>query len=301
MFPPDRSTAVQLLREFVPIDAGRLVFLGVGDFCYAFRNQGRVFRIAKHPEAAEALHREACVLPGIADHLALPVPRPTVHATASGPAFTIHGEIRGAALTRKVWLQLPPARQVRVASELAAFLRSLHDLSDSVGRRCGLPVLDMGSFARRLREEAPPLLFPLLPIEESRRLDPLLARCESGLGGDGPCNVLLHCDIAPGHVLHDPRVGTLTGIIDFSDLALGDPARDFIYIYEDFGPEMLAAVLAAYRRENGGALLPRIRLWYLLELISWTLLAVRRRREGDMKDGIGEILRELRQPGLPFL
>ena len=43
---------------------------------------------------------------------------------------------------------------------------------------------------------------------------------------DAPCcTVLLHCDLAPGHVLYDPSTGALTGIIDFGDVAIGEPTN----------------------------------------------------------------------------
>ncbi|HYF00659.1 MAG TPA: phosphotransferase, partial [Planctomycetota bacterium] len=105
--------------------------------------------------------------------------------------------------------------------------------------------------------------------------------------------VLLHRDVGPGHVLYDPRSGRVTGIIDFGDVALGDPARDFIFLYEDFGTALLSLVLDRYGREPREALLPRLRFWYLVETVYWTLCAREGDRRADLAHGLAEIAREV--------
>ena len=45
------------------------------------------------------------------------------------------------------------------------------------------------------------------------------------------------------HVLVEPRTGAVTGIIDWSDAAMVDPAHDVGLLYRDLGPAALAAIL----------------------------------------------------------
>ena len=40
--------------------------------------------------------------------------------------------------------------------------------------------------------------------------------------------------------------GLITGVIDWSDAAVTDPALDFARLYRDFGPSFLAEALHAY-------------------------------------------------------
>jgi aminoglycoside 2''-phosphotransferase len=295
--PRDHAAASALLADCLPEGRHqRLVPLGEGEFCLAFRDSTRILRVAKHAEAALALRAEACVLSEIADHLPVPVPRPAFRAPEGGPAFSIHEEVRGEVLTRESWLELPPVQRNRAAADLASLLRALHGLPLDAGRRCGLlRVLEVAGFARRLLEQAPGTLYPLLDPDTRQRLDDVLTRCSAG-GRYDRATVLIHCDIASGHLLFDPADGRLTGIIDFGDLALGDPARDFIYIYEEFAPEMLAAVLSAYGREEASVLLPRVRLWYLLEAVSWTIRMHVGAEEAAIREGLHEIRRELTNP-----
>ena len=55
--------------------------------------------------------------------------------------------------------------------------------------------------------------------------------------------VFSHSDLGIEHILIDPRTGTVTGIIDWSDAAMVDPAYDVGLLYRDLGPAALDAIL----------------------------------------------------------
>ncbi|MFN2564906.1 MAG: phosphotransferase family protein [Gemmatimonadaceae bacterium] len=288
----DHAAAAALLSDHLPRADAHLAPLGHGEFCLAFRLGEQVVRVARHPAAAVALRREACVLGAIADALPLLVPRPTYHSPRACPPFTVHDEVTGELLTRDRWMGLPPAARQKAATDLATFLRALHAIPVAIGLECGLARLDGVELARRLREAAAVTLYPLLDRESQGRLDATLARWSSP-----PHRVrapaLLHCDIGPGHLLCDPATDSLTGVIDFGDIAVGDPGRDFIFIYEDYGPAILAEVLRRYAGGDPPSLRSEIRRWYLLEATSWTLEMCAAERVIDVEHGLAEIAREL--------
>jgi hypothetical protein len=66
-------------------------------------------------------------------------------------------------------------------------------------------------------------------------------------------------DCSPGesdaleHVLVDVEANAVTGIIDWTDAAIADPARDLALIYRDLGPEACKLVLAHYEGSFGDA------------------------------------------------
>lgn len=294
----DHSSAAKLLAGQLPdVDASGIEPFGSGDFCIAFRLGDQVFRVARHAEAAGALRRESCVLAKIAPVLPLPVPLPAYHAPHGCPPFTVHQEITGEFLTRETWEGLPASARERAASDLAGFLRSLHALPIEIGLECGLAQIDAAEVARRLREETANTIRRYLESETQCRLDQTLKRWSSQPDAQRPA--LLNCDIGPGHVLYDPRTLQLTGVIDFGDIVLGDPARDFIYIYEDFGPRLLREVLTRYAGKDPSKMMPAIRKWYLLEAISWTIGMYAEQREADVEHGLAEIERELANVPVP--
>ena len=56
--------------------------------------------------------------------------------------------------------------------------------------------------------------------------------------------VFSHNDLGIEHVLVDPETATVTGILDWTDAALVDPAYDFGLLLRDLGPAALDAALA---------------------------------------------------------
>lgn len=294
----DHVRAAALVASHLP-DASTIALqpLGQGDDCLAFRFGSRVVRVARHRGAADALKREACVLAQIAPVLPLPVPRTAHHAPHACPPFSVHDEIRGDVLTREKWRALRGPAWDRAATDMASFLRALHGVPAGIGERCGATRLDAAAFAERLRHTMVDTIRESLGSETWRQLDTMLEHWAS-LRPDPARAALLHGDIAPGHVLYDPRTGGLTGVIDFGDIALGEPARDFIYLYEDFGSRILEAVLARYASDGEGPTLTDIRKWYLLEATAWTIDAFLEGRAEDLDHGLSEMARELSPPAL---
>jgi aminoglycoside phosphotransferase (APT) family kinase protein len=56
--------------------------------------------------------------------------------------------------------------------------------------------------------------------------------------------VLAHTDLGAEHILEAD--GILTGVIDWSDAAITDPALDFARLYRDFGPRFLDDAVSGY-------------------------------------------------------
>lgn len=62
---------------------------------------------------------------------------------------------------------------------------------------------------------------------------------------EGPL-IFIHNDVSPDHLLVDPRTGRLSGILDWGDAALGDPAFDFGVLAPWRGWRFALDVLDAY-------------------------------------------------------
>jgi aminoglycoside 2''-phosphotransferase len=290
----DHDSAAALLLPHLPgTGLTPLEPLGQGDFCLAFALGSSVVRVARHAEAAAALGRETCVMANIAPLLPLPVPRLSFTAPSGCPPFTVHEAVAGEALSHEDWEAMPPGAQEETAASLALFLSALHAISTENGVGCILNQHDAAEWAQRLHEASADTIRGLLDSTTQRRLDRTLAQWAQPSAQETAAPVLIHCDIAPGHVLYNPQSGRLTGVIDFGDIALGEPARDFIYIYEDFGPNMLERVLHAYNQASPPVTMYAIRKWYLLEAIAWTIDRYAEKECEDTKHGLNEITIEL--------
>jgi aminoglycoside phosphotransferase (APT) family kinase protein len=84
-----------------------------------------------------------------------------------------------------------------------------------------------------------------VPAGYRRRVEAFL---DAPLPADGWVPVFSHNDLGIEHVLVDAGAWTVTGVIDWSDAAIVDPAIDFGLLYRDLGPAAGAA-MGRYRTE----------------------------------------------------
>ncbi len=259
MTPAD--LAALLARHHPALAGGHVEPLGQGDFCTAFAVDGAwAVRVARHVEAAAALAREASFLPVIAPRLPLSIPEPVLAFAGDGadPAFAVHRILPGPVLTRERFEALPEPARDHCAAQVGGFLAALHGI-DPAG--LGLPALDLRARAAGLLAEAAGA-----PLPERDFAEAVLRACASDHVG---APVLLHGDLSPDHVLCDTRA--VTGIIDFGDAAVGEAAWDFVYLYEDYGPDFLARALRAYPCADPRALLARAQRLVELDAVQWAL------------------------------
>ncbi|MFE6686416.1 phosphotransferase [Streptomyces sp. NPDC057743] len=192
--------------------------------------EGRwVERRPRRPEVARQLHTEVRLLPWLAPQLPLPVPAPTV--TCTEPLLVRHELVPGEALTT------PDVAQAR---RLGGFLCALHAADPAEAVRRGTPP------AERVREQRTAMVaefdsrvLPLLPAERRESAAALLAEVAAL-----PAHTLVHGDLGPEHIL--TRDGELTGVIDFGDVHIGDPAIDLAWALNGTPPAFADALATAY-------------------------------------------------------
>ena len=88
---------------------------------------------------------------------------------------------------------------------------------------------------------------PLLDTEERARAQSLFDDLLSSVNRLAE-TVLIHGDLGPEHMLH--RGSALTGVIDWTDARLGDPALDFAWLLNATSDRFATALLQAYRRRR---------------------------------------------------
>ncbi|WP_448612432.1 phosphotransferase [Geodermatophilus sp. URMC 60] len=218
--------AARALRTHVPELADLpLRDLGRGLDNTAFTAGDLVLRVA----AGSDVQREACLLEFLGPRLPLPVPVPVF---ADGDAGVLGYRLLPG---RPLLGRTPPPG---TAAALGRFLRDLHATApDEVGALVDVDDADPAEWLEDLDGPA-----ELLGVVRSTVPRPSALR------------VLAHADLGAEHLLAD---GTgVTGVIDWSDCAVTDPALDFARPYRDFGPAFLAEALDAYGALPGAG--PRI-------------------------------------------
>ena len=59
-------------------------------------------------------------------------------------------------------------------------------------------------------------------------------------------NTIIHADFTHHHILFNKHNKSISGVIDFGDAQIGDPAFDFAGLYYDFGDEFTTSVYEQY-------------------------------------------------------
>ncbi|MFG3442356.1 phosphotransferase family protein [Nonomuraea sp. NPDC047897] len=250
--PPD--VRALLARHLPGREARSVVPVGQGLDNVAYEVDGElIVRCAKEPDP-EATAAEVAVLAAVAPISPLPVPEVVFSDPAAG--VIAYRRLPGRPLNRH-----PVADPRRLAGPLAAFLGALHAVPP--GPLGELVPLDRYPLAD-LREEAAQAYEAVaahVPSGHRRLVEDFLAAdppadplAESPAGAR-----LCHTDLGAEHLLADPVTGTLTGVLDWTDAALTDPAHDFARIHRDLGPEVYELTLARYDGRLDDAVTDRVR------------------------------------------
>lgn len=255
------SAATSLLRSRFPV----LAQADVQSFAQGWDNtaflvrpeQGPelVFRFPRRAIALAGIRRELAWLPLLAPQLPLPIPVPTFRGEW-GPATTASSDeppwpywggklLAGTELAIRV---PDPAQRLPIAGQLGEFLRILHGLEPSRPGLTGLPLdpnhrADPGHRAigttgclARLADQGLDA-----PLDAARELVSQAALLPAP-SGDA---VICHGDLHARHVLLAEDLA-ISGIIDWGDLCVADPAVDLSIAFGTFEGPARQAFFASY-------------------------------------------------------
>lgn len=194
-----------------------------------------IVRVPRRPEVRAALEMEARLLPELAPALPAPVPR-FEHAAENG--------IRAVAYRRLPGSPVDTSRP-RLGGELGRFTAALHEFPVERARKLGVPSHDLEwrdryrAFGGEVLARAGSLLG-----EDRAAAEAML---DAYLGDDANFAYrprLIHADLGPEHVL--TAADEVTGVLDWSDARIGDPALDLAWGLHGTPAHFAGAVLAAY-------------------------------------------------------
>ena len=182
-------------------------------------------REPRRDEVRPRLLAEARLLPWLAPQLPVPVPLP--EPTEYGVR---HRVLIGEPLHEG---------STALGRELGEFLTALHavDPAEAVAHGAGdaeTAATEKAVFLEECRGQ----VVPLLPAELQQRGTDLLARV------GGTRTALIHADLGPGHLL--VRDSRISGVIDWSDAEIGDPALDLSWLLNGAPAAVAAGVAETY-------------------------------------------------------
>lgn len=289
---PDRTLTLADARAvigacFPTIDSQELEPLGSGwEFDAFLTADDWVFRFPRRAWIAGLFEPEGRVHELVAPVLAPGIAVPKVELMGEPSErfphrFAGHRFIKGVGADT-----VDPILTSTVARDIGAALGAIHSIPEADARRAGVVEMNPDDKGRREwlehgLEMASGLLGMDPQVDQAvswiRRLALPLPRY------DGPLR-FIHGDMGPDHLIVDSKTGQLTGILDWTDSMVGDPARDFAGFVTWRGWEFAEEVLRSYpisRDEGFGD-----RLRFMARLLSVMWLAGAHERDSGVAEGI---------------
>jgi len=208
-----------------------------------------IFRFPKRPDVEPQYRMEARLLPQLAPTLSVAVPRFEFiwpGGRSYPQRFVGYRMIAGRSLDASLFrsFQAEP-----LAKQLGRAIGEIHRFPTKQATMAGVPGGDAQHWRgeyRALYERIQAQVFPLLSTTARERC---AARFEAYLQKEAYFQfaaTLIHRDLNAEHILVDPARNAVSGIIDWGDAAIGDPAIDFTGLYAELDREFMDQVLAHY-------------------------------------------------------
>lgn len=199
-----------------------------------------VERRPRRPEVNAALRRETELMPWLAPQLPLRVPQPIL--VSDSPLVVRHDLIPGDPC---------PGVDSAQGEAMGRFVRALHGVSAADAATLGVPPWELADTWSRFEHE----VLPMLDREERLVGAALLERCVGA-----PRTSVVHCDLGPQHIR--VQAAAVSGVIDWTDCCIGDPAIDLAWLL--YGTRRAFAVAVAEAYAESGEVRDRARDWHRL-------------------------------------
>lgn len=238
------ETHRDLLSRLLPEDTADGLVVHKGQFHHVLIGSDRVVCFARTEAAAKRLPERAAMLRALAGiDLGFRTPKPLSEGGAQGtdePPYLVLSRIPGAPLKDDA-LASPEIAET-VARSYVALLSGLAAAGNDKKVRAALPEAPAGEwqeFAAGVRAE----LFPLMSVGGRERAERELAALDAL---PHLTSAVVHGDLGGENVLWETVDGVprLSGVVDWDEVSLGDPAEDLAAVGASYGEELLGRVLA---------------------------------------------------------
>jgi aminoglycoside phosphotransferase (APT) family kinase protein len=243
------ETAALIGAHFPELAPIHLKPFGEGWDNVAWRVNGEcVFRFPRRQMGADCMQSELTVLPHLVDRLPLEIPHPVFIGEACDEFPWPFAGYRLLSGTPADELRLNMQSREPLAAPLGRFLRTLHAIPADEVRGWQTPLDTLGRLAMPGRtDQARKYLADAETaglIRDASQWESILLEAEEETGTEDRSLCLVHGDLHSKHILIE--AGQLSGVIDWGDVHLGDPAADVAFALSFFEGTARQSFFEAY-------------------------------------------------------
>ena len=133
-----------------------------------------------------------------------------------------------------------------IITQLATFLAALHSIPLKRTETLGFPIEKTLTYWKELQTKLNQYLTNNLTSLQKLALNRLFENFFTCITKSTFQNAIIHADFTHHHILFNNLHKNISGVIDFGDAQIGDPAFDFAGLYYDFGHEFTTSVYEQY-------------------------------------------------------
>lgn len=250
-----------------------------------------VVRFAKAKLSKDNFEREVKFLKDFSKISNLPVPHYQFYSKKK--SFGGYTMIEGKELTPALYKKLSPAKKRNIIKELATFITLLHKIPLKKARAYGFRYTGYEGWEKALKEKRTWFeseFFPKVSSHLSAKQNAFINKfldyfCTTSYS---ITPVLGHFDLSHDHIIMNNN-GTISGIIDFGDVSISDPAHEFNGFW-DYDSKLPSQIYKLYCGPKDANFLRRCRDHYIHR---WIYLLydglIRRKNPSLFKEANGRI------------
>jgi len=195
------------------------------------------------PESVAKLNKELRILPKLNKHVSLSIPN--FIYIPPDKSFAGYKYINGEPLTTKIFLSLTDKQQNLITAQIAKFLSELHTFPKAIAKRNGIDLAWSENDARNYYEKQVKAVYKKLNKNDRTILQKLFLATAKTVGLRHK-KALVHQDFTNDHIIFDKKLKKISGVIDFGDIQISDPAIDFAGLWE-YGEKFVGKVIKKYQ------------------------------------------------------
>jgi len=289
--PSDISISIvhTALKEFFPnLSKKNLKFFYHGTY-NVFQIENRF--IARFPDkslrnekGAQLIKNEIEILNLLSTYLSFNIPKPLHFSLNIENPFMVYEKIPGISLS-KCFNEIKTSQKQKIAHQIAYFLSELHSLRlDESSKIEPLSTEDYRDYWLNISIEMKKEIFPKLNSEQKNWLDNVFSNFLDDRQNFKFTPCVIHGDFDTSNILVDPNSYNITGIIDFEESSIFDPAADFLFY--DEGDKFLKQILENYKGIKEKSFLNRMKFLFCRTCVPYFQFGLKHNRMDVYSEGM---------------
>ena len=227
-----------------------------------------IFRFPKKEKYQERLKSEMKFLKYLAPRISIPIPEYIY--ISKDLSFGGYKLLKGVEMKPNIFEKLNRKQKNNIIKQLGTFLSELHQTPINSIRKFGFKEMDWNNYwtkphIKQIIKGLRKKVFPKLTKNEINWVEHQFNEYLK-LSFNYKKNII-HSDLTGRHILINSKKGEITGIIDFSDIEVIDPALDFNDLW-DYGESFVKQVLTNYKGKIDKDFLLRSKFPFLVRMVT---------------------------------